>query len=240
MSPQTAEVRPRMQVEVHWLGTTLIAALAAWLAWEMGGLSVDVVPGDRIARAVGAWLLVVGAVVAHEAGHVLAGRRLGYRCRRIIVAAVPGVELYPLDGHTRTNRDQLWISRGGPYAGLAVAALYLAVSLIFHTSGFGVWFVAGIIALCLNMVQFLDTPLGDGGKLAQTRYAVKHGQAVAPFDDPARAEVEARIQAGAAAAGIGPVRVRWHRSETTNASTDHARGAYRITVNTGCLTTPDA
>lgn len=71
---------------------------------------------------------VVAAVVAHEAGHVLAARRYGFRLRRPVVDhkatfGAIGVLVVRTPARPLRRRERFWIALAGPFGSFELATV---------------------------------------------------------------------------------------------------------------------
>lgn len=120
------------------------------------------------------WLLgVVGSIVVHELGHVLAGVRAGWEFTGVFVKPTllaVGVNLEPR-GH---ERRLVFVAAGGLVATMIVTALLGAMTLLpgmaGHTAHSLMW-----LNLAILSVNILPVPFFDGGHVLKG-IRLRHGR----------------------------------------------------------------
>lgn len=177
-----AAPRNRLRLDVRPWSLLLLVSLTLVLGWHVIQLEAVFESRPAAAQATRATLVVVlllGLILAHEAGHVLAGRILGYRWTLLRLAVVPGVGLEPVEG--RSNRDQLVISAGGPLVGVAAAAAVGGITLWTGGHWYSPWIVIATTALVMNVVQLVPLAGSDGQKIAVAAHHAARGRGGEPF-----------------------------------------------------------
>jgi len=143
-------------VRVHWTFSFVLLLLVP------AGETASVPVGIRAALLCALTL----SIIVHEAGHLVAARRLGL--------AVADVTLYPFGGITRTvhppgrGRETAIVAAAGPLASLLLAAVLAAAAACAHAAlAFGLRVVAlGNLVLALG--NLLPAHPLDGGRIARS------------------------------------------------------------------------
>jgi Zn-dependent protease len=105
-----------------WL---ILGLLVGWSGWRAGaGLG----PGTQVAYAVWLVVAILVAVLAHEVGHAVVARLLGFRVHRIVATLMGGHTAY--DGTGATAGRTAAVAASGPFANLLLAGIgWVAVQL---------------------------------------------------------------------------------------------------------------
>jgi Zn-dependent protease/CBS domain-containing protein len=102
--------------------TWILVALVLTVGY--GPIIRDAVPGtsagSSYATAAGFGVLFALCIVAHEVGHTLVSRALGYPVRRIVLFLLGGVS--EIEGEPNRPRDELLIAAAGPLVSIAIGA----------------------------------------------------------------------------------------------------------------------
>jgi len=121
----------------------------------LAGLAVNA-NGLNGERAIGAFFLLLGVVFAHEMGHWVVARWLGYQRRRISLHAFSGA----VTGGVATSlRDECLISLAGPAVSMTLGLLLMLIPLPFLRE-------TGYIALAWSALHLLPLFPFDGGRVA--------------------------------------------------------------------------
>lgn len=117
-------------------------------------------------------LIFVGALILHEAGHLLAMLWFGYRA--------PAVLFIPFFGALATARkdhasltEKVWISLAGPLPGLMLGiGIAIVQNLTTDNSmgwygNFNLWRQASVLLIVLNLLNLLPIYPLDGGQIAE-------------------------------------------------------------------------
>ena len=171
--PPRGRPRPTLQLARVW-GVPVVVTpswlvIAAVLMISYGPIVRDAVPGTTSTVAYLASLgfaLVFGlCIIAHELGHTLVSRALGYRVSRITLFLLGGVS--EIEGEPRRARDELLISGAGPLVSAVLAGfLFGGYSAAPHASLAQVLLLllawSNAVLVVFNLLPGL--PL-DGGRL---------------------------------------------------------------------------
>ncbi len=105
-----------VRVGIHWSFPLfiLLYTVRAWGDWG----------GDWALVVVTALILLYGIVLAHEFGHVFAGRREGVEADRVMIWPLGGLAFL---GETRMGPAEVRIAAAGPAVNLAFAVLFLPI-----------------------------------------------------------------------------------------------------------------
>ena len=145
----------------------LIIAVVLMLSY--GPIVRDAVPGTTSTvaylAALGFALLFGLCIIAHELGHTLVARALGYSVSRITLFLLGGVS--EIEGEPRRARDELLISGAGPLVSVVVSAALFGGYLVAPDASLGhvlllllAW--SNAVLVVFNLLPGL--PL-DGGRL---------------------------------------------------------------------------
>lgn len=122
------------------------------------------------------------ATAVHEGGHVVVGRRFGWRLARISVALRVGVLLVD-DDNEKTYREQLAVSAAGPI-GTLIYGLALGGMALLCGAGAAPFFVVAGVSILEGAGQLvIPTPNGDANKLWKCLWAVSRGRGREPYSD---------------------------------------------------------
>ena len=143
-----------------WL---VLAAILLWVGWSSAeGLGA----GTQVAYAV--WLVVsiLLAVLAHEGGHAIAARSLGFHVHRVVATLFGGHTAY--DGTGATAGRTAAVAVAGPAANLALAAVGgVGTALTSGPAWFFAWSFALLNLLLAGFNLLPGLPL-DGGAILQS------------------------------------------------------------------------
>ncbi|WP_375483133.1 site-2 protease family protein [uncultured Jatrophihabitans sp.] len=130
MSSPPTSGRPRAALQLARVWGVPIVVTPSWLLIAVlltasyGPIVRDAVPGTTgtvaYLASLGFALLFGLCIIAHELGHTLVSRALGYSVTRITLFLLGGVS--EIDGEPRRARDELLISGAGPLVSAGVAA----------------------------------------------------------------------------------------------------------------------
>ena len=161
-------------VFLHWTFLILLAALVA--AKVVAGSPVFDILGS-----VGFTLALFACVVFHELGHALAARQFGIRTRDITLLPIGGVAR--LERIPEDPWQEFWVAIAGPAVNVAIAALLIAVLVLWGNvreiveieDFFAGPFLPRLISLNIGLVVFNLLPAFpmDGGRVLRALLATR-------------------------------------------------------------------
>ncbi|HEY4348168.1 MAG TPA: hypothetical protein VGM80_11310 [Gaiellaceae bacterium] len=135
--------------------STLVAGLMTFAASARHGL------GFAAISAVIGGLVLSLSLVAHEAGHLLLGRRAkGITPRILLIRSLGGVSI--VEGHCEDPRGAALFAAGGPLASLLVSITLLTVGLMLPTQFATALILPGVLTLVLLGMNLLPMAPMDG------------------------------------------------------------------------------
>jgi Zn-dependent protease len=166
MGSSTARVLTRRPLTIafsrnSWLPSSAVGMLVVAICAHHGVLVAFA------AGAVAALALMAG-IVAHELGHLFAGRwARGVEPRMLLVRATGGVAI--VEGRYEDPRGAAVFALGGPIASFAISVAYLAAGLLLPAGPFRVaLLLPAVLTFSLLLVNLLPTAPTDGYLLVRS------------------------------------------------------------------------
>lgn len=136
----------------------------------------------------GTVLILFGAILLHEFGHILAARSYGVSCDRVVLHILGGVAfINPKEAKSLTPKQNMWVYFAGPLVNLVIAGISFILFFIYTsftdiTSIDGFQLAMGTVLL-LNLVIFIFNllpifPMDGGGILRNFMQHLKVKNAV--------------------------------------------------------------
>ena len=153
--------------------SAILCSILLWAFYStLAGFLLNLSPGVAMAAGLLALALHWLSEVAHQFGHVWAGRRVGYAATGIQLWWVFSSTLYPADEPPLPTVIHLRRALGGPALSFLLLIVAAALFLALLSIGGFAWRLAGIFAL-QNLLVFVIglLPLGftDGSTLLRLR-----------------------------------------------------------------------
>lgn len=121
-------------------------------------------------------VMIFGSVTAHEIGHSLVAKRLGYETSRITLLPIGGLATIPCLS-TMKPRDELLVAVGGPLVNVIILAII--VPLGFFTTVPAMLVFVNVAMLVFNLIPAF--PL-DGGRMFRALLAIYRGNIYSATD----------------------------------------------------------
>ncbi len=175
MRVQTLSLGSLWKVRLSARPTAVICSLLLWALYSaLGGFLFKLTPGVAIVGGFLALILHWFSELAHQFGHIWAGRQVGYAATGIQLWWVFSSTLYPTDEPALPTAVHLQRALGGPALSLLLTILAATLCLALLPAGGFVWRLAAVFAL-QNLLVFIIglLPLGftDGSTLLRLRGA---------------------------------------------------------------------
>lgn len=175
MCLQTLSLGSVWNVRLSAKPSAIMCSLLLWALYSaLGGFLLKLPPGMAIAVGLLALALHWCSELAHQFGHIWAGRQVGYAATGIQLWWVFSSTLYPADEPALPTAIHLQRALGGPKLSLLLTIVAAALCFVLLPGGGFAWRLAAIFALqnlLVFIVGFLPLGFTDGSTLLRLRSA---------------------------------------------------------------------
>jgi Zn-dependent protease len=156
-----------LELKFHWSVLILILIIAS----SMGEMAIAKFQEINIiliyATSILTTLGVILSVIAHEMGHVIAGRKFGVQCSDITIFALGGAAR-PTSEFT-SAKSEFFTAIGGPLVSIGIA-IVLILAVILMPINLATWniFMLGIMNVMLGVFNLIPAFPLDGGRVLRS------------------------------------------------------------------------